>query len=235
MIKNSFPFKTLLWITVFSIAMGYLETSVVVYLRALLYPMGFSFPLSPMSASLIVTEILREAATLLMLLGAGVMAGRTLITRFAWVMYAFAIWDIFYYVFLKALLGWPESFFTWDLLFLIPVTWTGPVLAPIINSLTMIGFALLIIQKSCRSNSIKIDLTNWLLLTVGSLVIIISYTLDYLQFVSAKIDLSKIFSIPKDLLLNISFAYVPNRFNWIVFWIGELIIIFAIIKFYRRK
>ena len=235
MIKSYFPFKTLLLITIFSIAMGYLETSVVVYLRALLYPQGFSFPLSPMPSSLIITEILREAATLIMLLGAGVMAGHTLITRFAWLMYAFAIWDIFYYVFLKALLNWPESLFTWDLLFLIPVTWTGPVIAPIIVSITMIAFALLIIHKSTKTETIRMGWSNWNLLIAGSVILIISFTLDYLKFVTTKINLLNIFSIPKDLLLNISFEYVPNRFNWLVFTIGEMIIIFAIIRFYRRK
>ena len=37
----------LIWLTVFAIAMGFLETTVVVYLREILYPNGFSFPLAP--------------------------------------------------------------------------------------------------------------------------------------------------------------------------------------------
>ncbi|MBK6833902.1 MAG: hypothetical protein IPG89_06345 [Bacteroidetes bacterium] len=65
-----------------------------------------------------------------MLVGAGIIAGKTRLTRFAYFIIAFAIWDIFYYVFLYVLLQWPESLFTWDILFLVPVPWTGPVIAP---------------------------------------------------------------------------------------------------------
>jgi len=39
----------------------------------------------------------------------------------------FGVWDLVYYAGLKALLDWPESWGTWDVLFLIPGIWTGPV------------------------------------------------------------------------------------------------------------
>ncbi|MBN2481771.1 MAG: hypothetical protein JXB19_08530, partial [Bacteroidales bacterium] len=130
--------KTWIWLTLFSIAMGFMESAVVVYIREISYPEGFDFPLVPMDNTLEVTEILREAATMIMLLAAGYLGGRTLSERFTWFLYCFAIWDIFYYVFLKLLLGWPASFMTWDILFLIPVAWTGPVITPVIISLTMI-------------------------------------------------------------------------------------------------
>src|SRR4030043_48057 len=130
--------RTFIWLTVFSIAMAYLESAVVVYLRAIMYPEGFDFPLAPMQPGIAVTEIFREAATIIMLLGAGYLGGRYLTQRFAWFIYCFAIWDIFYYVFLKMLDHWPASLMTWDILFLIPTTWTGPVLTPLIVSLTML-------------------------------------------------------------------------------------------------
>jgi hypothetical protein len=38
--------KTIIWLAVFSMAMGYLESAVVVYLRKLYYPDGFKFPLA---------------------------------------------------------------------------------------------------------------------------------------------------------------------------------------------
>ena len=47
----------------YAVAMGYLEAAVVVYLRALYYPEGFSFPLVPMESRLVAIEIGREAAT----------------------------------------------------------------------------------------------------------------------------------------------------------------------------
>ena len=91
------------WITLFGIAMGLLEGAVVVYLRELYYPEGFGFPLKLMSNQVALTELFREAATLIMLMSIGALAGRTRIERFAFFIYSFAVWDIFYYVFLKLL------------------------------------------------------------------------------------------------------------------------------------
>ena len=92
--------RNLLIVTIFAIAMGLLESAVVIYLRDILYPGGFEFPLNPIRPDLLWTEVFRELATLVMLLGVGILAGRTLAERFAWFLYAFAVWDIFYYVFL---------------------------------------------------------------------------------------------------------------------------------------
>lgn len=143
--------KQLLWLTFFSIAMGLLEAAVVIYLRYLYYPDGFRFPLTLMAENVVITELLREVATLIMLVGVAVLAGRTAHQRFAFFLIAFGVWDIFYYVFLKLLLGWPESLLTWDILFLLPVPWVGPVLTPCLVSLTMILMAGL-----CTTGTFKI-------------------------------------------------------------------------------
>jgi hypothetical protein len=153
---NSQTKKTLLWISLFAIAMGFLETSVVVYLRELYYPEGFTFPLVIIPNKIAVVEFWREIATIIMLVGAGIIAGKTRLTRFAYFIIAFAIWDIFYYVFLYVLLQWPESLFTWDILFLVPVPWTGPVIAPCLVSLGMILFGLIIIYFTERQIKIHI-------------------------------------------------------------------------------
>ena len=157
--------QQLFTITAFAIAMGFLESAVVVYLREILYPEGFAFPLSPIPVSLALTELLREVATLIMLVGIGIIAAKRFSTGFAWFIYSFAIWDIFYYLFLKLLLDWPESLFTWDVLFLIPTTWTGPVLSPILVSLTMILLALVILVRADRGidsrySAIGVDRVN---------------------------------------------------------------------------
>ncbi|MFH1062114.1 MAG: hypothetical protein V1747_04420 [Candidatus Omnitrophota bacterium] len=47
--------------------------------------------------------------------------GKDFRTRLAYFLTIFAVWDIFYYVWLKLLLGWPRSIFDWDILFLIPL------------------------------------------------------------------------------------------------------------------
>lgn len=226
--------KALFWVTFFSIAMGYLESSVVVYLRAILYPHGFAFPLVTMNEQLAMTEVFREAATLIMLLGIGIIAGRNTGERFAWFLYAFAIWDIFYYVFLKVILDWPESLFTWDILFLIPVTWVGPVIAPVIVSLTMIAFALILLFAGQKNASVKIHYVEWTLLILGSLVLIVAFTWDYSRFMLQHYSFSRIWSLPKSSLYEMATRYVPVSFNWWIFAAGELIIIWGIYRF-RRK
>ncbi len=178
-------------ITAFAIAMGFLEAAVVVYMREILYPGGFSFPLSPVPVNLAVTEISREVATLIMLVSIGILAGRKFSTGFAWFIYSFAIWDIFYYVFLKAILGWPESLLTWDVLFLIPTTWTGPVLTPVLISLTMILFAMVILYRDERGLESRIPGKIWTGLIAGSLLIIISWILDYSRFMLDHFSLAR--------------------------------------------
>lgn len=91
--------KTIVWLTLFSIAMGFMETAVVVYLRKIYYPGGFHFPLVPISSDIALIEFIREAATLIMLFGIGALTGKTVSQKFAFFIYCFAIWDIFYYVF----------------------------------------------------------------------------------------------------------------------------------------
>jgi hypothetical protein len=232
---KSYPINTFIWISIFSIAMGYLESSVVVYLRALLYPNGFTFPLSPMPDQLVKTEVLREVATIVMLAGAGIMAGRNLITRFAWFVYAFAIWDIFYYVFLKLLLDWPESLFTWDLLFLIPITWVGPVIAPLIVSITMISLSIVLVRTDFKRGVVKTKFIDWLFFIIGCFVLIISFTIDYVIFILSKINVSELFSMPKELLVNVSLSYIPSTFNWLLFALGELVIIIGITNLYIKN
>jgi len=225
----------LLAISVFSIAMAFLETAVVIYLRELLYPEGFAFPLAAMPANLMLTEILREAATILMLIGAGVLAGKTFSQKFAWFIYAFAIWDIFYYVFLKLLINWPESFLTWDVLFLIPTTWTGPVLSPIIVSLTMIALALVILNFAFQDVKTRINFLEWVLLSIGSLIVIIAFTWDYSNFILTYFTISDLWSLPdKEMLYNTALKYIPLKFNWLIFASGEGTLIAAIVAYYRR-
>jgi hypothetical protein len=233
--SNTFPKRTLLWVTLFAIAMGFLETAVVVYMRALLYPKGFTFPLAPIPTALAVTEILREAATLIMLIGIGVLAGKNAISRFAWFLYAFAIWDIFYYVFLKMLLNWPESWMTWDILFLIPTTWVGPVVAPVIVSLTMILLALLIVRFDSVGYKAGLKAMEWMLLIVGSLVLIVSFTWDYSAFILEHYRFTDIWSVPSDEMLKIAQLYIPRNFNWWIFWTSEFILISGIGMYWRRN
>ena len=118
------------WLTAFGVAFGYLEGVVVVYLREIYYPEGFGFPLAEPAAHILTIELGRELATLIMLWAVAKVAGGSGWDRFAIFSFLFGVWDIAFYVTLRLVLGWPESIFTWDVLFLIPLVWTGPVLTP---------------------------------------------------------------------------------------------------------
>jgi len=227
--------KIILWLTVFSIAMGFMETAVVVYLREIYYPHGFNFPLAPIQPKIAVTEFLREAATIIMLAGIGILAGKNKMQRFAYFIYAFAIWDIFYYVFLKILLNWPESLFTWDILFLIPVPWVGPVLAPCIVSLTMIVLAMSIILLQEKGFEVFFRLKEYLSLILGSIIIIGSFLWDYLRTIYNANTSTQIWHVSsKQSLLTDMASYVPEAYNWWIFSIGEAMILYGIICFIIR-
>lgn len=105
------------WVALYSIAMGFLESAVVVYLRNIYYPYGFDFPLSPLDSSDTLVELIREAATMVMLATVSIIAGKNFTQRLAFFLLSFAIWDLTYYLFLYLLIGWPQSALTWDILF----------------------------------------------------------------------------------------------------------------------
>lgn len=227
--------KTIVWLTVFSIAMGFLETSVVVFLRKLYYPEGFKFPLIPVTRDIATTEFFREIATIIMLIGAGVMAGKNSIQRFVFFLYSFAIWDIFYYVFLKILLNWPESLFTWDILFLVPVPWVGPVIAPCLISLSMIVLTLVVVYFQEKGKHVYITFKEWILLIVGSITAIISFMWDYIIYISNYGEDRGIWTLSsnKNMFDEVK-NYVPQAFNWWLFWVGQGVICLAILLIYKR-
>lgn len=234
--KKQSSYFTISILAIFSIAMGFMESAVVVYLRKVYYPFGFEFPLKSIDDSILLVEILREAATLIMLLTIGILTGRTRTERFGFFIFCFAIWDIFYYVFLYFLVGWPESLLTWDILFLIPVTWVGPVLGPLINSVTMIILALLIHYFTSINEKTRIKIGEWCLLILGSIINIISYTEDYIHYITRKfafIDLFKPSENKK--LMDYAELYIPVSFSWWIFIIGEVLILLAIFIFYKRN
>ena len=131
--------RRLLVVTGFAVAMAWLESAVVFYLRTLVNRIEpYQATPLPIAGNLGGAELVREAATLLMLLAVGWLAGRTWQARFGYFVAAFGVWDIFYYVFLIPLTGWPHSLLDWDILFLLPLPWWGPVLAPVMIAVLMI-------------------------------------------------------------------------------------------------
>lgn len=222
-------------LALFAIAMGAFEAIVVVYLRQMYYPQGFNFPLALFSQQMASVECLREAATVIMLVAVGIIAGKDNLQRFAYFLYIFAIWDIFYYVWLKLLLNWPPSFFTWDLLFLIPVPWIGPVLAPLICSLTMILLAGMIIWLQEKGYTVKIRAFEWGLTIMGSVLITCTFIWDY----SGLLIRDAFNSSSGPMTTNEHFRAIislcrPTHFNWGLFLLGEVLILCALMLVYRR-
>src|SRR5450759_2674335 len=132
-------------VLLFAVAMAFLESAAVVYLqRALGIDPRALFPLQDpaVTGNLAAIEVGREAATLVIRGTVGWLAGRSGLERLAWTAVAFGTWDVFYYAWLGAFIGWPSSLDTWVLLFLIPVPWTGPVWAPVAIGLPLLGFGL---------------------------------------------------------------------------------------------
>ena len=216
--------KTLLYLTLFSIAMAFLESAVVVYLRIIYYPEGFAFPLAPIDSLVGVTELLRELATMIMLLTISIIAGKNFRQRFAYFIFCFGVWDIFYYVFLYLLLGWPESLLTWDILFIIPVTWTGPVIEPVIVSLTMIVISITVLYYDKKNKSYKISNLTWFFWFAGAFVVFISLIYDYSVFVLQQYSFRDIWNLSGETLFDISHQYIPSKFNWFIFIAGEMVV-----------
>ena len=130
--------RNLLMLSLYAVAMALLEAVVVVYLRQLHYadnPLEI-FPLKFLDSYDGAVELSREAATVAMILAVALLAERTSRTRmFAAFVFVFGLWDIFYYVWLKVLMDWPQSWWEWDVLFLIPTVWLGPWISPVLIAL----------------------------------------------------------------------------------------------------
>lgn len=222
-------FKTLLILLIFSIAMGFMESAVVVYLRALYYPAGFIFPLVPLDHHILLTELLREAATLIMLITIAMVSGKNGTQKFVFFLFCFAVWDIFYYVFLWLLIGWPSTLLEWDILFLLPVPWIGPVLAPCLLSLTMIIYTFTVVWLQEKGHRVTFRLAEWLLMVAGSLVVIFSFTSDYFSII-----LSKQSSTPANSMMESLMNFVPSTYNWLVFIAGEILLISVLVILLKR-
>jgi hypothetical protein len=191
------PFKTALkrfWVVViFGVAFGYIEAAVVVYLRAIFHPDGFVFPLvnfgvGPLWRQLLLTEVGREAATLAVILTCAWLFGRGRQERFAYFMTIFAIWDIFYYVWLKVLIDWPSSLMDWDILFLIPVSWASPVLAPVLVSLALLVLAIIILYRRSAARPIRVTPLDGFGFFLAGLIAVVSFCIGGLHITEPDYD-----------------------------------------------
>ena len=199
----------LLFLTLFGLAMAYVEAAVVVYLREIVYPEGFTFPLREISLRLAAVEVAREAATILMLLGVAWLAEKTRRGRFACFVFLFGLWDLGYYLWLKVAIGWPESLLTWDILFLIPLAWSGPVLAPMLVSCLFVATGLLYFSRRERAERVGIGRLSWVLAAASAVIIFAAFVYNH----SA-----------------VSAGGLPGRFPWEIFFAGLALATYLVIR-----
>ncbi len=148
---------------------------------------------------MLLIEIGREAATIVILAGTALAIAKDLGEWGAAFVIAVGTWDITFYLFLKTLLNWPASPFTWDIFFIIPVPWVSPVLAPVVVSAAMIGAGVWHLRREATHNPIRLGRWNWAGIVVGAATIIASFTVDY---------------------RNVVGGGMPYPFHWALFGIG---------------
>lgn len=169
--------KRLLGVSVYAIAMAFLEAVAVVYIRGLLQITNDHVALGPYAT----VETWREAATLVMLVAVGWLAGKNGLERLACGWFTFGMWDIWYYVWLKVLIGWPESLLDWDVLFLIPLRWWGPVLAPVLIATLICISSALAVARLERGERLGLTPGRIRVLAVGGLLALYVFMSDSIR------------------------------------------------------
>jgi hypothetical protein len=175
-------------VALFALAMAYVESAAVAYLREIYGITDIVRDLPRMSDHIAAIEVGREAATVTMLLAVGWLAGRRLQDRVGYFVFAFGLWDIAYYAWLTLLVGWPRSPLDWDLLFLIPVPWWGPVLAPaLIAAMMCVGGAAAVVQAE-RGLRWRLDRANVAIAAAGITVVLYTFMAEGLSAVPNGVD-----------------------------------------------
>lgn len=167
-----------------------------------------------------------------MLITVAFICSKNAIHRFAYFLLSFAIWDLCYYIFLKILLNWPESIFTWDILFLIPIPWLGTGIGAVILSMLMLVFSFVLLKFKPETVQILITFPSLIKLVTGSLVTIFSFIINYLIFKAASPPHLTSNTINSG--INMLNNYKPDEFYWWIYFTGVAILVWEIISIYRR-
>jgi hypothetical protein len=193
-----------LLVVTFAAGMAWVEAACVYYLRVMVDRVEPYQPDPlPIRGILGEVELVREAATLIMLAILGLLAGRTWRARLAYAAIAFGFWDILYYVFLRVMSGWPASPFDWDILFLLPVPWWGPVLAPVCIASLMIVWGTLVTQSQDGIPSMRFARASWGACWAGILLALGVFMADSIRALPEGLDTVR--------------QVLPTAFNWPVF------------------
>ena len=194
-------------VVLFAVAMAWMEAATVVYLRTLVGRVEphQAEPL-PLMPHLTNAELVREAATLVMLFTVGWLAGRTWRGRLGYSLIAFGVWDILYYVFLGVIVGWPRSVWDWDVLFLLPLPWWGPVIAPVLIALMMVLGGTLVSQFDRPDRPVWPGRLSWGLNIGGVFLALYVFMADAIGALGGGAEAVR--------------AVLPERFNWPLFLVA---------------
>jgi len=173
------------WVLVYALAMAYAEAAAVVYLRRVFGVVDLLRDRAAYDPRIAAIEIGRETSTLVMLLALGFAAGRSRQARLGFALFAFGTWDVLYYVWLKVLLGWPESLTTQDVLFLIPLPWWGPVIAPVLVAVLLLALGALLVVRDDHGRPARLGPLGWGMLAAGALLVLSAFMADALRALPA--------------------------------------------------
>lgn len=227
--------RLLPWMTAYAIAMAFLESAVVIYLRELYYPVEFKFPVAPIATHVAITELLREAATMIMLLAPAALVTTRRLERFAWFSFCFGVWDIFYYVFLKAVLDWPSTLLDWDILFLVPVVWVGPVLAPCIVSIGLITLGCVLLSKRHHHPSFAPLRVHWAGLAVSGALLLYTFVEEPCRYILKSGGSASSVPAAGHMALDQLRAYLPEHYSWGIFLLACALAAGTLLDLARRK
>lgn len=171
---------TVVAVLAFGVAFGYLEATVVIYLRAALgLAPGAAMVHDPgRLGTFEAVERARELATLVMIAAVGWIAGRSRLERLVWAAVVFGAWDIAYYAALRLAIGWPPSLDTWDVLFLVPSPWVGPVWAPLVVSLALVVAGLAAARRLRAQATIVVGTGQAAAALAGGVLVVLSFLFE---------------------------------------------------------
>jgi len=197
--------KSLSLLFIVAVAMAYLEAAVVVHLRGLYYPDRplTIFPLRLLPEDALRVELARELATLIMILCVAWLAEKNFTHVFAAFLFIFGLWDIFYYAWLKLVLGWPVSWLEWDVLFLIPWPWLGPWIAPAAVALLFVAWSAWALTAGTR---VRVTPFSGTLFLAGAALVLATFLLPGFPLLAQGVEGFR--------------DYRPGAFSWGVFILG---------------
>jgi len=218
------PSRALTWVVVlvFALGMAWVEAACVFYIRTLVDRIEpyQALPL-PDSAVLGSAELVRELATLVMLGTTGWLAGTTWRSRLAFATIAFGFWDIFYYVFLRVMAPWPQSILDWDILFLLPLPWWGPVLAPVSIALLMIAGGTLVVSRDAPDRPCWPSRLTLSICFIGIGLALYVFMADSIRVAGQGIDALR--------------SLLPVSFNWPLFLVAWLLMATPVVELAARR